>query len=225
MLSIFDKSACETSKLLRLAFQIYISGKSRVLFQIRAKMASSLMVALNKLRLILALYELPFIFAFGNLSNIANIFVFRRQALKTNICSLYFVCLSLNNLLILYVIGLSQISSAATGGDVFHAHRPFCKIRAYFFELSLILSRHFVCLIAIDRWMVTSSSAWLRRQSSSSNARAAVTASLIFWSVFNIHSLIGYDTGPLGCVAVAYDVYGLFYSIYSILTSVLPLVN
>ncbi|CAF1579384.1 unnamed protein product [Rotaria sp. Silwood1] len=72
--------------------------------------------------------------------------------------------------------------------------------------------------------MVTSPSAWLRRQNSPRRARATIIGSLLFWTMFNIHSLIGYDTGPFGCIATAHPVYGLFYSIYSIITSILSLV-
>jgi len=184
----------------------------------------SLPFRLNQFQLQLARYELPFIFVLGNLGNLANVIVFGRRALRSNVCSWYFICLSLTHLLLLNVSCLPRIVTASTGYDITSYLVVLCKLLSYLFDLSLVFSRHFLCLIAIDRWMVTSSSAWLRQQSSPRITRWLIIVSIIFWSIFDVHSAIGFQSTSSYCIPQPRSIYSLFYSIYGIIVSLLPMI-
>lgn len=99
----------------------------------------------------------------------ANIYLFARRNRRFYACSWYFIGLSVTHLLLLDTLGVSRLMIAWINADYAASNVACCKIRSYLFSLSLILSRQFICLISIDRWLVTSSSAWLHNQSSLKN--------------------------------------------------------
>jgi hypothetical protein len=97
-----------------------------------------------------------------------------------------------------------------------------CKFRVYVSVLFMALTRHFLCLITIDRWMKTSRSAWLRQKSSPKYAKWFIILSFIFWTVFSIHAPIGLQSASHNCTVPAEDTYALFYAIYSIAVGIIP---
>ncbi|CAF3718469.1 unnamed protein product, partial [Adineta steineri] len=101
-------------------------------------------------------------------TNVANILIFSYGRLRTNICSWYFICLSISQILSLFFNGLYRIivNGWNNGYDYSQISMDLCKFRGYGFVLSVVLSRHFLCLILLDRWMITSRSASLRNKSS-----------------------------------------------------------
>jgi hypothetical protein len=183
----------------------------------------SLPFRLNQFQLQLAHYELPLIFILGNLGNLANMIVFGRRILRTNVCSWYFIGLSLAHFLLLNASCLLQIVIASTGYDITYKGVVLCKLVSYLFDLGFIFSRHFLCLIAINRWMITSSNVWLRGLSSPRITRWVIIVSVLFWSIFTVHSAIGFQTTVSGCIPPPESTYLLFYSIYSIIVSFLPM--
>jgi hypothetical protein len=118
---------------------------------------------------------------------------------------------------------LSLIVVNSTSNNVFQYMMSLYKIRVYFFELSLLLSRYFLCLISIDRWMVTSSNAWIRQLSSTRVARWLIIIGIIFCIIFSSHAAIGYQTSPIDCTPPFGSIYELFVSIESIITSMTPM--
>lgn len=168
-------------------------------------------------------YEEPFILLLGNLGNIANILIFGRRELRKNVCSRYFICLSLAHLLLLDTLCFSRILTTSTGNNVFQYIMSLCKLRTYFTEFSTLLSRYFLCLISIDRWMVTSSSARLRQQSSTRASRWLIIIGILFWAIFSSHAAIGFQTGPVECTPPAGSIYSMFYSIEAIIVAMVPM--
>jgi hypothetical protein len=185
----------------------------------------SLPLRLKQFQLQLAQYELPFIFVLGNLGNLANVIIFGGRTLRANVCSWYFIGLSLTHFLLLNASCLLQIVVASTGYDITAHVVGLCKLVSYLFDLSFILSQHFLCLIAIDRWMVTSSNVWLRGLSSPRITRWVIIVSVVFWSIFTVHSAIGFEIAGSGCIPPSKSTYLLFYSIYSIVASFLPMLS
>ena len=109
------------------------------------------------------------------------------------------ICLSIAHLLLLDSFCLARIIVNTTGNNVFQYIRSLCKIRTYFFILSCFLSRYFLCLISIDRWMITSSSARLRQQSSPRVFRWLIVIGIIFWAIHSSHVAIEFETCPVKC--------------------------
>ncbi|CAF2660405.1 unnamed protein product [Rotaria sp. Silwood2] len=184
---------------------------------------SSLAKQLELFQLQLFRYELPFILGIGIIGNFINIIIFGRRTLRKNMCSWYFICLAVAHLFLLTFSCLPRIISALTGFDLLGRSLTFCKFRAYAIGASLALARHFLCLIAIDRWLITSSSLETRNQSSPRITRRVIVGSFIFWSLFNIHVPIKYDIGRLGCSPPLGTSYELVYSIYNITASMIPM--
>jgi hypothetical protein len=160
----------------------------------------------------------------GIIGNTLNIIIFGRSRLRTNVSSRYSICLSLTQIGILFSNCLFRIISYgwSYGYDIDATVSAVCKSRAYVTILFIVLSRHFLCLITIDRWMKTSRSAWLRQKSSPKYAKWFIILSFIFWTVFSIHAPIGLQSASHNCTVPAGDTYALFYAIYSIAVGIIP---
>ena len=187
-------------------------------------MATSLLNQLLQFNAQLVRYGAPFVLVFGTVTNIVNIMVFSRRIVRKNVCSWYFILLSFFNLLLLVFMCMHSTIITWTGYNMTSYVLSFCKIRQYVFDLITCLSRHFLCLISIDRWMVTSSDAWLRRKSSPRIAFWLIITGILFWSIFNIHSLIQFNIVFNSCTASSASTYFLFYSMYTVLISTVPMV-
>lgn len=183
----------------------------------------SLLIPISQIQIQIIRYEEPVILVLGNLGNMTNIFIFGRRELRKNVCSRYFICLSLAHLLLLNSLCLARIITTSTGNNVFQYIMSLCKLRTYVYELSILLSRYFLCLISIDRWMITSSSAWLRQLSSIRVSRWLIIIGIIFWAIYSSHAAIGFQIGPVECTPPYGSTYALFSSIESIVTSMVPM--
>ena len=188
-------------------------------------MASSYYIHLDRVRLQIDRYVLPIILVLGNVTNLANIYVFFRRNLRTYACSWYFMCLSIAHLLLLDSLGIPRAATAWSSYDYTSYNLAYCKGRAYLFTLSMLLSRQFICLISIDRWVVTSSSAWLRSQSSLRVARLVIVISVLCWCLYDVHALVGYQANGFGCYPPPFTAYASFAAVDTIVTTLLPLVN
>ena len=188
-------------------------------------MASPVYVRMEETRLSLDRYVLPIILVVGNMTNLANIYLFSRRNLRQNPCSWYFISLSVAHLCMLDILGLSRILMGWMNYDYATNNSVYCKIRSYLFTVSMVLSRQFICLISIDRWLVTSPNAWLRNQSSLRVTRYLIFGSILFWLIYDSHALIGYQTNFFGCYPSAGTTYATFASVDTIVTTLLPTVS
>lgn len=168
-------------------------------------------------------YEEPLVLVLGNFGNIANILIFTRRELRKNVCSWYFICLSITHLIPLDSFCLSRIIITSTGNNIFQYITSLCKLRAYLTEVSVLLSRYFLCLISIDRWMITSSNAWLRQRSTPRLSCWLIILGILFWTIYSLHAPVGYQTNPIECTPPFGSAYELFVSIQSIIMSLTPL--
>ena len=186
---------------------------------------SSFVNQINSIRQIIPAYVLPPIFFFGIIGNSLNIIVFSRSRLRTNVSSWYFISLSISQIGLLTSNCLFRIISSgwSYGYDISLILSGLCKFRIYVTILSVVLCRHFLCLITIDRWMKTSQSVWLRQKSSPKYAKWFIILSVIFWTVFSIHTLIGYQIVSNACTIPSGTPYYLFYAIYNSVIGIVPL--
>ena len=186
-------------------------------------MAASLPFRLLEFNTRFMQYGTPFILVIGTVTNLINMMIFSRRIVRKNVCSWYFILLSFFHLLFLVFMCLHSIISAWTGYNMAAYVLSFCRIRQYVFDVITCLSRHFLCLISIDRWMVTSSHAWLRRKSSPRIAFWLIITGILFWSIINSHSLIEFNIVLNYCTPASRSTYFFFYSMYAIVISVLPM--
>lgn len=172
----------------------------------------------------MVIYMLSITFVLGNFSNYANIFVFLQKGLRSNACSWYFITVSIGHLIFLYFGALPRVVTTVTGFDLTRTSIVFCKIRAYFLAFGLLISRYFLCLISIDRWMVTSTHVWLRSMSSLKVAKWMTMTGIVLWMIFSICMPVWYQIeGSRGCVGASNTAFPLFYAIYNLATILGPL--
>lgn len=188
---------------------------------------STLISQLSKIHSTVCAYYLPVVFLIGIFSNLANIIVFRRGNLRKNVCSWYFICLSIAQIILLFASGLYRIISAgwSNGYDLSSTSTPLCKFRTYLPIFSLTTSRHFLCLICMDRWMKTSHSIRVRDKSSPKYGRWLIVCSFIFWMIYALHAVIWFpDVSIAGCVPASGSIYQLFYSVQNIVIGIVPVI-
>jgi hypothetical protein len=219
---LFSQSLISFSQEKKILPRQYLFLRSICLFCVTT-MDLSLLRQVSQVQLQIIRYEEPIILVLGNFGNVINILIFGRGDLRKNVCSWYFICLSLAHLLLLDSFCLSRIIVTLTGDNVFQYISSLCKLRAYAIELSILLSRYFLCLISIDRWMITSSSAWLRQQSSARVSRWLIITGMVVWPIFSLHAPVGYQPTPIECLPSPGSTYELFVSIESIIISITPI--
>lgn len=122
---------------------------------------------LNQIQMFITRYFLVPIYVFGNFGNIANIILFSKGTFRlNNVCVWYFIGVSISNLIGLNVGGLTRILSLLNNFTLESTSIIFHKFRNYLIQSTAIIGRYFLCLISIDRWMITSSNDSIRRMSS-----------------------------------------------------------
>lgn len=185
-------------------------------------MTTPLITTLNQIQAIILEYFIPIIYVIGATTNLLNIILFSRRRLRLNCCSWYFIFLSLLQFLLLNTNCLLRMIISWTNYDGFSTIDSLCKIRSYFNVLILVLTRHFLCLISIDRWLVTSTNVSRRNKSSLNNVRWIICISFCFWIIFSIHTPINYIVRSIGCSPSPNSNYAIFSTIYNTTTSSIP---
>jgi hypothetical protein len=171
-------------------------------------LASQLSDLSNKL----LVYYLTPVYIIGMLGNIFNIIIFLRRNLRSSACSQYFISMSISQIILFNVAAINRTIAVLTGYDLSTTVNGLCKIRIYFYLTSLGFMRQCLCLISIDRWIVTTKNVLIRKFSSSRVVRWLIIGSVLFWILYSIHTLIGYRVSPTrGCTNLVDPNYSLFY--------------
>lgn len=171
---------------------------------------STLSIHLRSILINFNIYYLSFICFFGIIGNFLNILVFSQKTLKHTGCSLYFICLSIIHIIVLAVPGLTQIIFAITGFDIALASVFWCKFFVYIILCGTLLSRGYICLISIDRWLITSLQARI------------LGITTIICLIFSIHIPIGFNVKNNSCDSLTDSFYSTFYLIISLIITIVP---
>jgi uncharacterized membrane protein (DUF485 family) len=181
---------------------------------------------LNNVQLLVIQSLLTPAYIIGNLNNLANILVFSQNSLRSHICSWYFIGASMGHIFYLNMGCLSRVIWGWTQYDLGYISPPFCKIRIYFVLDGLSISRYLFCLIAIDRWMITSRNNSIRQHSSPKVARRLIIGGVLFLLIINIFVCIGYVLDKIvGCGPSTDLTYSLFSTIYNTTLALGPLLT
>jgi hypothetical protein len=164
------------------------------------------------------------IFILGFFGNLANIVVFSHESLRINGCSWYFIGVSLVNLLVILVGVFSRLLIVYLNSNVGPFPLMFCKIRTYFIFNGYILSRLFLCIISIDRWMITSQNTYLRNRSNSRIARRVIIISTIICFSINLFVPIGFEIAGNACVPTSNSFYLPMYTVLNLFATFLPFI-
>ncbi|UJR34295.1 hypothetical protein I4U23_021699 [Adineta vaga] len=187
---------------------------------------SNLANIFSNIRTHLAIYVYCPLFVIGNIGNILNMIIFTRESLRTNACPIYFLLVSIFNLITINIGYFTRILPLLNVPDPSRNIAWYCKGRAYITGLSLTLTRHFLCVIAIDRFLITSTRVSLRQLSSFKTAKWIILISCTSWAIFYIHTIFGYENtrGGTSCGRQA-GFYSTFTTICTIsIDAILPIV-
>lgn len=161
----------------------------------------------------------------GILGNIANFILFSQKRIRlNNACVRYFAALSIVNVLVISVGGFTRSLPFLNGINPETTSILFCKCRHYIIHFSLFYMRSLVSLISIDRWMVTSTKPSIRQLSTPKIARYIIIVVTMVAAIFSIHAPIGFGVRFNLCYAYLNMGYIVFFTIYNILTAILPVI-
>ncbi|CAF4084993.1 unnamed protein product [Adineta steineri] len=154
-------------------------------------------------------YTYTTIMVLGNIGNIFIIILFTRQ--RQIACSIYIISSTIINSLNLIFTGFIQIfPSDYTDGTT----RAFilCKLRSYLGGIFGLISKTFIILACVDRFMITNPSANLRAFSTVKRAKWLVCFVCIFWLIFGSHAailttIINRQCGQFGTYSIIYTIY------------------
>jgi hypothetical protein len=155
---------------------------------------SPLTAIFSNIHLQLSRYVYCPLYIAGNIGHIFNIIAFSQAKLRTSsVCSWYFLVLSIADLIAINTGFLTRILAYMGLPDPSRTVGWYCTGRVYISTLSLTLSRHFLCSIVIDRFLVTSTNAKFRRISSFKIAKWYIPISVLCWMTFYTHVWVGYS--------------------------------
>ncbi|CAF3480583.1 unnamed protein product [Rotaria socialis] len=146
----------------------------------------------------------------GFIGNSLSILVFSRKSLRSRSCSIYFLALSVSDIVVLvgytlenllwYGFGIQLLSSAF-----------MCKSVIFLFYASTDISNYFLTLAAIDRFVLTSHGSANHHFCRESTAKLLIAIVAILFSLINCHFLYGFHVDKDGVCFPRNGTYSLFY--------------
>ncbi|CAF2958510.1 unnamed protein product [Rotaria sp. Silwood2] len=132
----------------------------------------------------------PLLIAIGSISCILNLLVFKKDTLRKNPCTIYFISVNIINFLYLY-LGL-LFTTLAAGYDIDPSSNNiiFCRFRYYIALVLACWESSYLILASIDRILITSPNARTRKCSTRRLAATSIISISLFWVLFHIHALI-----------------------------------
>ena len=138
-------------------------------------------------------YSQPSIIAIGTIGSLFNQILFhRRQSLRTASCAVYFRALSINDLLVLYIVVFTQWLTDQFQLDLTVDYQWFCKIRTYLMYCSYAISPYLIVLVCLDRLCRVSNYARLRRLTTPRRARQLILGCILLICLIYSHILWQY---------------------------------
>ncbi len=132
----------------------------------------------------------PILIAVGSLSCILNLIVFRKNTLRKNPCTMCFMAINIVNFLCFYLSILIGVLASGYDIDPSASSIVFCRFRYYIALLLACLESSYIILASIDRTLITSSNARIRKFSRRRLITVSIISIAVFWMVFHIHALI-----------------------------------
>ena len=140
-------------------------------------------------------YMLFILYITGMIGAILNIITFSHKQIRTNSCSMYFLCTSITDFCIMNLFLLMEIivTSYPSLSDTIYNTRTWCKLGTYLMFVFPCLSSTYITLASFDRFCVSSLNAELRKISRVKISCILMTIIFLFWTLFGLHIPIAYD--------------------------------
>lgn len=174
------------------------------------------------------LYVGSLIFFIGIIGNILNILILSQRSLRSNTCIRIFIGCSISGTITIVSGLIVRIMSIWDDGQVDNA-RLVCKLRAFILFTFRLITFWLIMLATIDRWLVSSINARLRRLSSNKNVLRSVFFIVILSITIHIQVLYCHEsnldeTHPLKCFLKDKKCRLVNDLIFAIITILVPLI-
>ncbi|CAF1137359.1 unnamed protein product [Rotaria magnacalcarata] len=127
-----------------------------------------------------------FIFLFGSIGNILNVFVLSQLPFRLNPCAVLFLFSSAVNFIAI-LSGLLSRMLSGWGADLTATNRFFCKLRGFLVNITRVVAIWYILFATIDRWLLSSRRLQRRQMSSLKNAQRAMIITLILSTLIFSH--------------------------------------
>jgi hypothetical protein len=159
-----------------------------------------------------------FLLVAGVIGNSINVLIFSTvRTYRTTPCTFYFLFVSIDNIAFLTINLISRIVTTGYGIDLTQTSLVWCKARSYLLAVLSFISFTFACLPAIDQFLVTSRSAYLRSLSNIKRAHRIVLLIIIVCFLYGVPYYTYMDIIPImqTCVNTnnAFAIYRLIQSV------------
>ncbi|CAF0722990.1 unnamed protein product [Adineta ricciae] len=145
-------------------------------------------------------YTQPVLILFGTFGAIFNQILFhRRKLLRTASCSLYFRVISINDLLVLYIIVFTQWLNDQFHFDLTVRSAWHCKIRTYATYCLYAISPYCIVLVCIDRFCRTSKYSRVRTIATLRTAHRLIFVIISLICSLYIHILFQFNIIEAAC--------------------------
>ena len=152
----------------------------------------------------ISFYTQPIIILFGTIGALLNQILFRRRKLFRNVsCSIYFRTLSINDLLVLYLIVFTQWCHDQYHFDLTIKYIWYCKIRTYAMYCLYAISPYLLTLACFDRLCRVSRNIHLKRITTPTIARRLIKGIIILIMIVYSHILFQYDIIHSTCLPLS----------------------
>ncbi|CAF4671612.1 unnamed protein product [Rotaria sp. Silwood1] len=153
---------------------------------------------------------------FGTIGNTLNLFIFTRPKLLRSSCTLYFIAVSIDNILAIYLAVLYRLLIDGFSIDVGSLSPIICKLRAYFGYMALSLSPYLFILACFDRYCSSSPSIIHRSWSNKKIAKRCICGAIALVAILYSHMVIYFETQSNGSNIICYPQQGIYDSFWRI---------
>jgi len=168
-----------------------------------------------------------FLFIFGIIGNILNIFVLSQRPFRSNSCAWLFRTSSIFNLISI----LSGLTTRLLSGwilDITDRIKFLCQLRVFTLLTSRTIASWLIMLAILDRWLLSCTNIHYRRLSKLNNAKQGmiiiiVISILIYSPIFYCYQANLIDT-PLKCYTKTIKCRIFTDQVYTFLTILIPLI-
>lgn len=142
-------------------------------------------------------YAGTFVVIFGLIGNFLSILIFSRKTLRTRSCSIYFLALSMSDIIVLISYTIENLLYHGYGIQLL-SNSFMCKIVIFLIYASTDISNYLLTLAAIDRCVLISNSATHYQFCRQSTAKIMIACVVILFSLINCHFLFGFQVDHNG---------------------------
>ncbi|UJR12249.1 hypothetical protein I4U23_016426 [Adineta vaga] len=158
----------------------------------------SLITLLNLIQTNFFRFGGPFLIIIGTISCTFNLIIFMKATLRKNPCSIYFIAVTISNFLLIYLHFFPLVTQVGYNYDPTAVYIVYCRIRLYAAYVFSSLGPFFLILASIDRTLITSRNAVIRRRSTCRLAITCIIALTLFFMIFHIHAFIYVEIIQIG---------------------------